>query len=86
MGGWSAVGELLADSGARPGPVFDVNSGHSSQHRKRKEANVKKLRCLLGLHNWVVKVNEGERYLACRDCGKYGGSPGSLSGGWGYRE
>jgi len=42
----------------------------------------KKLRCRLGLHNWVTRVNEGERYLACRDCGKYGGAPGSLSGGW----
>jgi hypothetical protein len=47
---------------------------------------MKKLRCLLGLHNWVTKVNEGERYLACRDCGKYGGSPGSMVGGWSYKE
>ncbi len=50
----------------------------------------KKLRCLLGLHNWVPKVNEGERYLACRDCGKYGGTggdPASLGPGpWHYKE
>jgi len=46
----------------------------------------KKLRCRLGLHNWTTRVNEGERYLACRDCGKYGGAPGSLSGGWGMKQ
>ena len=51
----------------------------------RKDQVAKKLRCMLGLHNWVTAVNEGERYLKCRDCGKYGGSPGSLSGGWGYK-
>lgn len=34
----------------------------------------RKLRCLLGLHSWVaVKVNDGELYTACRDCGKVGG-------------
>jgi hypothetical protein len=29
----------------------------------------KRLRCRLGLHNWTTRGNEGERYLACRDCG-----------------
>jgi hypothetical protein len=46
----------------------------------------KKLRCRLGLHNWTTRVNDGERYLACRDCGTYGGAPGSLSGGWGMKQ
>jgi hypothetical protein len=59
---------------ARARPVVD-----------REDQVAKKLRCMLGLHNWVTAVNEGERYLKCRDCGKYGGSPGSLSGGWGYK-
>jgi hypothetical protein len=45
---------------------------------------MKKLRCLLGFHRWVTTVTEGERYLKCRDCGKYG-SPGSFSAGWGYK-
>ncbi|HEX9416093.1 MAG TPA: hypothetical protein VF895_05240 [Gaiellaceae bacterium] len=31
----------------------------------------KKLRCLLGLHSWVERVREGERYYECRHCGKY---------------
>jgi len=46
----------------------------------------KKLRCWLGLHNWTTIVSEDSRYLACRDCGKYGGSPGSLLGGWGMKQ
>lgn len=45
----------------------------------------KKLRCLIGLHDWVVKVNDGERYLACRDCGKYGGDHPGFSV-WRYKE
>jgi hypothetical protein len=47
---------------------------------------MKKLRCVLGFHRWVSYVTEGESYLKCRDCGKYGGSPGSFSGGWGYKQ
>jgi hypothetical protein len=35
----------------------------------------KKLRCYLGFHRWVTAVTGGERYLRCRDCGKYGGEP-----------
>ena len=47
---------------------------------------MKKLRCALGFHHWVTYVTEGESYLKCRDCGKYGGSPGSFSAGWGYKK
>jgi hypothetical protein len=32
----------------------------------------KALRCHLGVHSWVLVVNEGERYEACRYCGKTG--------------
>lgn len=46
---------------------------------------MKKLRCVLGFHRWVTAVTAGERYLKCRDCGKYGGVPGSFSAGWGYK-
>ena len=46
---------------------------------------MKKIRCLLGFHNWKTFVTEGESYLKCPDCGKYGGSPGRLIGGWGYK-
>jgi hypothetical protein len=31
----------------------------------------KRLRCRVGLHTWVARVNEDEHYYACRDCGKY---------------
>lgn len=30
----------------------------------------KALRCYLGVHSWVLVMNEGERYEACRHCGK----------------
>jgi hypothetical protein len=29
-----------------------------------------KLRCYLHFHRWVQKVQAGECYYACRDCGK----------------
>ena len=35
--------------------------------------------CFIGLHDWAVFVTEGERYLKCDRCGKYGGSPGSFN-------
>ncbi len=35
--------------------------------------------CHVGLHSWVTAVNEGEHYLECRRCGRYGGSPGSFN-------
>jgi hypothetical protein len=32
----------------------------------------KRLRCYIGLHKWVRRVNdEGGQYYACRYCGKY---------------
>jgi hypothetical protein len=31
----------------------------------------RRLRCRLGMHRWVWFVNDGERYLACKDCRKY---------------
>ena len=32
---------------------------------------MKKVRCLLGLHNWRRNHNEqGQAYLTCRNCGK----------------
>jgi hypothetical protein len=31
----------------------------------------KKLRCYLGFHSWVERVNDGERYMTCRHCGTY---------------
>lgn len=46
---------------------------------------MKKIRCLLGLHNWKTFVTDGESYLKCADCGRYGGTPTRLSGGWGYK-
>lgn len=57
----------------------------SGAARGREDGLVKKLRCLLGLHNWKTFVTEGESYLKCPDCGKYGGSPTRLIGGWGYK-
>jgi hypothetical protein len=31
----------------------------------------KRLRCRLGMHKWVARVNEEAHYYACRYCGKY---------------
>jgi hypothetical protein len=31
----------------------------------------KRLRCYLRSHRWVEKVQAGEVYYECRDCGKY---------------
>ena len=49
------------------------------------EVAMKKIRCLLGFHNWKTFVSAGESYLKCPDCGKYGGTPPRLIGGWGYK-
>ena len=46
----------------------------------------KKISCLLGLHNWKTFVSDGESYLKCPHCGKYGGTPTRLIGGWGYKD
>jgi hypothetical protein len=43
----------------------------------------KTLRCRLGSHHWVSVSNEGEQYLECGRCGRYGGVPASFS--WGRR-
>jgi hypothetical protein len=51
----------------------------------RNDGAVKKIRCLLGIHNYKTVVTEGESYLKCRHCGKYGGTPARLTGGWGYK-
>ncbi len=31
----------------------------------------RRLRCRIGMHKWVARVNEDEHYYACRYCGKY---------------
>ena len=31
----------------------------------------KRLRCYLRLHRWVEKVQAGELYYECRNCGRY---------------
>jgi hypothetical protein len=49
--------------------------------REGRHVTVKKLRCYLGFHRWVTSVTEGERYLTCRDCRKYGGEPPTV---WKY--
>ena len=38
----------------------------------------KKLRCHLGLHAWVERVNEGATYLVCRHCGAYSDRAASI--------
>lgn len=43
----------------------------------------KTLLCRLGSHHWVSVTNEGQRYLECARCGRYGGVPASFS--WGRR-
>jgi hypothetical protein len=48
-----------------------------------RHVTVKRLRCRLGFHRWVTAATEGERYLTCRDCGKYGGEPPTV---WRYEE
>jgi class 3 adenylate cyclase len=52
-------------------------------HCKKTRSRRKRLLCYLGLHNWILMHKPmhmidkaDERYLACRHCGKYGGSPG----------
>lgn len=35
----------------------------------------KRVRCYLGFHKWVTAGGDGERYLACKYCKKYGSSP-----------
>ena len=30
----------------------------------------KRWRCYVGMHRWVVKVREQEKYAVCRYCGK----------------
>ncbi|MGZ4390006.1 MAG: hypothetical protein ACXVZL_11565 [Gaiellaceae bacterium] len=44
----------------------------------------KTLRCYLGSHHWVSVTNEGQHYLECARCGRYGGGPASFS--WGRRD
>jgi hypothetical protein len=40
--------------------------------------------CRLGLHRWTTVVGfEGDRYLQCRRCGRYGGEPPAV---WKYEE
>lgn len=44
----------------------------------------KRLRCRLGMHKYVLKVNEGERYHECQYCGKFDPRSSSTGGGNGY--
>ncbi len=32
------------------------------------------LRCWIGIHSWVTKVNANARWHECRRCGKYSGN------------
>jgi hypothetical protein len=43
----------------------------------------KRLRCRLGFHRWITAVSDGERFLRCRYCGKFGGRPPSP---WAYTD
>jgi hypothetical protein len=43
-----------------------------------------RLLCRLGFHTWDTTVTDGEQYLTCRRCGKYGDAAfRSKIGGWG---
>jgi hypothetical protein len=33
----------------------------------------KSLRCWIGIHTWVTRVNAGARWQECGHCGKYSG-------------
>ena len=48
----------------------------------------KKIRCRLGLHHWATFVREGEQYVACKDCRRYGrhNTPTRPFGVWTYRD
>ena len=43
----------------------------------------KRAACYLGLHAWAPATTAGARYLRCKYCGKYGGTPPAP---WQYRE
>ena len=43
----------------------------------------KRAACYLGLHAWAPATTAGARYLRCKYCGKFGGTP---SAPWQYRE
>ena len=40
-----------------------------------KEATVKDIRCLVGVHAWKKRHVEGSAYLECRRCGKQTDAP-----------
>ena len=52
------------------------------RYGRKAEVAMKKIRCLLGFHNWKTFMTDGGGYLKCPDCGKYGGVPPRV---WGYK-
>jgi len=52
----------------------------TGRDRGQSRISWKQALCYLGVHGWVTATNDdGERYLKCRRCGKFGGTPGSFN-------
>ena len=47
------------------------------------EVAQKRAACYVGLHSWAPATTAGARYLRCKYCGKYGGTPPAP---WQYHE
>ena len=70
-----AVGALFVAAGRQAEPSVEALS----------EIPHKRVRCYLGVHDFVTATVGDERFLRCRHCGKYGGT-GTAWRAWTYRE
>ena len=61
----------------RAARVSDRSPGPSPELAHKRAA------CYVGLHAWAPATTAGARYLRCKYCGKFGGTP---SAPWQYRE
>ena len=62
--------------------VLAARVSHRSPGQSQEVAH-KRAGCYVGLHAWASATTAGARYLRCKYCGKYGGTP---SAPWQYRE
>ena len=62
--------------------VLAARVSHRSPESSQEVAH-KRAACYVGLHDWAPATTAGARYLRCRHCGKYGGTP---TGPWQYHD